>query len=134
MLSLESQEKPHFVTGGLWHEAEGPEIRNLGDTVTWPLPYPAFYSASVRTRGCLMIRQLTGKKKTETMDFKVSIWSKFSKWKIDYLNINEFFFKAGTFVGSVSVILINFQKSIAIKVTHDAIIDKNVMGIDKITC
>ena len=44
------------------------------------------------------------------------------------------FFKAGTFVGSVSVILINFQKSIAIKVTHDAIIDKNVMGIDKITC
>lgn len=68
------------------------------------------------------------------MDLKVSIWSKFSEWKIDYLNINEFFFKAGTFVGSVLVILINFQTSIAIKNTHDAIIDKNVMSIDKITC
>lgn len=49
------------------------------------------------------------------MDLKVSIWSKFSEWKIDYLNINEFLFKAGTFVGSILVILINFQTSIAIK-------------------
>lgn len=46
----------------------------------------------------------------------------------------NFFKKAGTFVGSVSVILINFQKSIAVKVTHDAIVDKNVMGTNKITC